>query len=885
MFTAEINRLDKEGLFPVLKGQEPESEHFDAIRQRMWVLEHPYAGTLDTTIMYGKWVGDATHFQYIDYDINNWYWLPDAKYHPGDPIVKYRWGPSAGEVDIFIFRGEAKGVVLNANPPVMGGQINNMWLLGTDPNKYAHWNKGAGRPDIGAPERWRFVHHGWTEEEGWEYGYWEAWKDYPLHTNPYEQIPHIKSSIGTQARHYPVEKDRSDISQELWTVWKRKYQDTFIGTEPDITWWYHHFSPDIISEYVKGQSEPMDSLQVGPDWRDHKHNLSYQDRIQHLIEHNYGYVTPVDDFWKKNWQYWHYYGIEIDQDFIIAGCPNKHPNYVNGAGVWVEYNPPYGMYSEGNSVLHLSDGYFYRCIQDMPYASREPGVHPDWEDFWIKDTLWQPNHIFTDPYYVQYSDYLHRCNSSAFEKVLKDIGKYDWYWDPNGTVPWWMYQNHYYYLTLEMAEPGVGYGPLAFTKHPLPRGCWRRIWRYTQSWDERRDPNTGEFIRTQKSRFGKEIDIDGKQVSMMWPGEYGNPPGYDNDILRYFSYDGGIHYNMWYFRHVITQQQYDMIEQPSGWEWQYTQYYCVVDVEELFRQAYKANPNIERKIAERHDPITTQWTRKLNKATDLMEDVEEPIFELYANLVNDMKDAIAELKYLRKSSTQTVTQLYTYTNTNQYSSGLEAYAKRNNLELYAEYSKGATPFNVGKHGFVCYYSEAHIQHGPWDVTLPANCTYKSYGSIKIKTADYDFPASFGGYAMVRVKYRKYCHVYGAPYIIEDMPIGFNEIILTDPRANPYDAYPLPWLTAYVPLSMELFEWVYNATSQVWEYQIECITKHLGDWPPEEYFDRVYADHDWWIWSKIMEMGFAVDEDLIFCLDFDEYLLSVFEQDPTNLIEV
>jgi hypothetical protein len=882
----EVNKLDDVDLFPIIKGEEPQAKHFAAIRERMWVLDHPSAGSIDTTIMFGKWVGDATTFQYVDYNYSNWHWLPDAKFHPGDPTVKFRWGPNVNDVDIFIFMGTTKGVVLNANPPVVGGQINSLWKLGVDPNKYSHWNKGAGRPDIKADDRWIFQHHGWTEQDGWEFGIWEAWKEYPIHTDPFEQVPHIKWSGGQKARHRPVEKDKDDITQVMYTLFARQYQDGYIGTEPNLTPWWHKFQPNRISEYTPGDSNPIDSIQVGPniDYRDIGFNAAYQDRIKHLIEHNFWYVREVDDFFIKRWQHWNMYGTEIEQVTpSTAGCPNTHPNYCTGKLVWTEYNPPYGMYYEGDSVIHLGTGYFYRCIQDMPPPTYEvePGVDAGWEDYWIQDTLYQPNFIFTDPYFVQYSDYLHCCNSSAFEKVLKDIGKFDWYWDPNATMPWWMYQQHYWLMTQHLAEPANGHDIEAIRRYPKPRGCWRRVWRYTQNWDERRDPTTGKYYRTQLSRFGKEIDIDGKMVSMMWPGELGNPPGYDLQ-LTYHSYEGGLNYNMWYYRHIIDQATYDFMERPASWSWQYTQHYVVVDVEELFRQAYRARPNVELRIAERHDPLTTQWTQKLNPVTKLTEWMEEPIFELYADMINDMRDAIAELKYLRKESSKSVTQEYYYIQENQFGDPLAAYEAGKTNTLYNEYS--LTQFGVGLEGFVCWYSEAHIQYGPWDVTLPGQSMHKSLGRVKIWTADYDFPASLSAIAMIRVKYRCY-GFFSLFHIVDDIKLGFGDLILEDARRPKSGEGQLPWKCAYLPLGTPNFDWVYNATDQVWEFQWECKTELLESWPPDEYFKDPYSDAEWRMWTKKLELDFVVDDDLIFKLDFDKYLESVFRQDPTNLLEV
>lgn len=883
MYIVNDNKIDSD-IFPLTKGQEIQSVHFKAMRERMWLVEHPYADKIDTTIEYGKWVGDETNFEYVDYDINNWAgWNPGTIYHPGWPIVKYRWGLGVDEVDIFVFKGTGNGDIVSANPPVVGGKLNGLWLLSVDPNKYSHWNFNAGRPDIDADNRWIISQHGWDDPafggEGWLYGLWKAYQELPTDTDPYEQIPYVKESSVIRARHKPVEYKRNHISTKLQTQTRRMFNNGYVGIVPNHTWWYDHFFPDTVSEYIRLNGDPIDSIQRGPDYREPKKNLSFQDRIQHWFEQNYNYIVPVDAFWILNWKYWTFYGLNMDQDHD-EGCVNPMYNYANGRGAWQPYGPPlYSTYDAGESVLH--NEWFWCCIQDTPYSSIEPGVHADWEDYWVKDILYQPDFVSTTPLYVQYSDYLHCCNSSAFEKGLKDIGHYDWYWDEKyPAVPWFMYQGHYYWRTMEQADPGVGHIQTAFKRWPPPRGCWRRVWRHIMQWNNDRDAS-GQY-RNQRSRFGKEIDIDGKMVSMFWPGEMGNPPGYDEQ-LTYWGYAYNIHYNFWWYRHIITQQYYNQIEQPVGEEWKYNQHYVVVDVEELFRQAYRSNSSVESRIAERHDPQTTDWIEVLNEQTGLMEPEEVPNFELHHDLVNDMRDMVSLLKYLRNPKSKTVKHKVEYTHKQNYPSGIAAYQAGKQLELYEEF--GTTQHTVGYMGFACWYSNPRYNYSPWDETLPGQSCWRNNSEVTLISDKQDIPGNIVGAAMIRVQYRKW-GVRSLFHVQEGCRVGFKDIILEDNRPYPGPVPdPLTWKAAYIGLESSDFKWEYNEVSEEWEYRCSFQTRLIDDWPPEAYFGGTYTYAEWRIWQRMLELKWDIDNDCVFLIDFDGYSDDVFAQDKTNIIEV
>jgi hypothetical protein len=871
--TVDLYTVDK---WPLKKLDEIEALHFNEIRRHMWLAEHPYAGNQDVMIMYGKWVGSASEFKYVPYDYGNWAtsWESETDYHYGLPIVLFKWGSGDDQIDLFIWNSVGSKDVLKANPPVLAGQvINPRWYLFPNPNIYSHWNKNAGRPDIGADGRYFISQHGWDPPPGgvgWMFGTWKAYQELPIQVDPWKQVPRVKDIRGDRERHFPVEYHKEDVTTIPDPTHIRSFQDGSIGAPP--TYWPHNLIPSKIDEYVRLNGDPMDSMQVGDDYRTYKKNMSHQDRIHHLISQNYFYKVEVDDFWKKAWNRWCMYGVDMNPTYDF-GCANSMYDYANNAGIqWLPYvSPHWSTYYIGNAVWHAS--FLWRCIKDTG-GTVEPGVHADWEDYWVKTDLHQPDFVDSDPIYVQFSDYLHHCNSSAFEKVLKDIGEYDWYFDTDyPAMPWWMYQNYYYLMMLEESDPGVGHKEDAEQRWPRPRGCWRRIWRYTQAW------NTA---RNQCSRFGKEIDIDGKMVSMMWPGELGNPPGYDLQLQYHGTHANGTTYDAWFYQHLITQQEFDNMQTPVGEEWKYNQYYVVVPVEDMFKQAYRNNPAVERFIRERHDPQTTHWENYYNPGTGLFEWREYPIYEIYADMVNDMKEALLQLNFVASTKTKEIARLYWGSDQDSdFSDPVAAYRYGKAGPDYEV--QGSGPFPVGYSGYVYDGSVPPDRYWAFYSSGWGLETAKSLGRVTIITQDQDFPSSIAGSAMIRVRYKTtYTSNQVSTEVIDDCKIGFGDIFLQDSR-RPTGAGDLTWKTAYLPLTAADFNWVYNATSEEWEYKCEHITNLLQDWPPESHFEEPYP-LECKGWSMALTIDFSVNEDLILKIDFNGYDETVFAWDPYNYIE-
>lgn len=877
MSTVELYDPD---IWPLASGEEPSSEHFEAIRRHIWLLENPCAGNLDTTILYGKWVGDASNFEYVEYNIHNWKgWNPGTDYHYGSPIVKYRWGPGTDEVDIFVFfADDTPGDKLDGQPPIIGGQLNkNYWLLSVDPNKYAHFNKNAGRPDIGADARWIVSQHGYKappDGPGWMYGYWEAWRELPTHTDPFEQIPHIKQAGIDEARHSPVEQRRNQITQDIRPVMERTYQNGYVGIVPNHTWWVHHDEQEKVSEYVYKSGEPVGSSQIGPSYKDPKYNRAFQDRALHCIEKNYGYLRAVDTEWKQTFNYWSTWGQNLDPDHD-GGCPNIE-NYAQ------TYRGSFTVgqnYDKGEIVYH--NLYWWRCIQDLKnaQASEAPG-EPGGADYWAKPRH-QPDYISGDPIYVQFASYLFNCNSSAFEKVLKDIGHYDWYWDDRGKGgfpedPWWLYQKHYYWMTMHKSDPNAGHNITAMKRYPLPSGCWRRVWRHTMCWDDDRDVG-------QKARLGKIIDIDGEKVSMMWPGDLGPPPGYD-EIENYTGELDGYHYNYRLKALIITRENYDNMD-PD-----YKQYFIPEDrlpvsgksIEQVFRDSYRTRKNsIESRLKARHDPLATEWWQD----PETSELKEFPVFEIKADLVNDIKAALEQLTLLRQENTVSEQSYISSAQDGEFSTALAAY-DAGIAECEAETNVTATASfygDVGYVGLVRYDPAPSAHYSPKGSVSINYQTEKAWVEVTVtKAAGICFPATSVGTLIFDIL----ASAYGA-----DVPcsIGVPGVFSFKPPALDNK-----WYRAYIGQIPMSCEWEHDGAGDLptdWNLKCKFRIVPAEDWPDKALFNfDGPSDYpggggvDRYVQTSV-DVTTGSNVGMAWQINLDGFDDSVFEQDRTNYIEV
>jgi hypothetical protein len=204
-------------------------------------------------------------------------------------------------------------------------------------------------------------------------------------------------------------------------------------------------------------------------------------------------------------------------------------------------------HSEGGAPT----GNKYICMQGYYNPSVGLGDAP----YWSSD-FYKPDIFSAHPEWCGYGDDLLGVNGSGFEGMLADYGQYDWYWCSiaDGNHPWWP---HWLIHLLEDY-------PESFPEIYRPIGCWRRMFKYT-------------FGRPKKGN-GEEIE-----VWKIWPGEEGDPPGYDPDAAR---------------KIMVTQASYSEILGGDSWEW------CVAPTNAQIQSAWNAlDPDVKAAVTKRHTHI------------------------------------------------------------------------------------------------------------------------------------------------------------------------------------------------------------------------------------------------------------------------------------------
>jgi len=201
------------------------------------------------------------------------------------------------------------------------------------------------------------------------------------------------------------------------------------------------------------------------------------------------------------------YGVETKNKYISQNPGTQWPrDYEAKYRKITEYvmelgEPDAGVDNQYGLDPKMCEAYQDRAIRTCEHETRYlTEVDQTYIDAWTKREggEW--------PVYDRFGARFFCCNGSAFEKVLKNIGHYDWWWD-----------SAYPYIPKALKDLRDAEGPANW---PLPCGCWRRTWRHSM----------------------------GRVGALMWPGESG-PPEYHPD-----------HWS-------VTQQVYDTI--PGGNQHEY----------------------------------------------------------------------------------------------------------------------------------------------------------------------------------------------------------------------------------------------------------------------------------------------------------------------------
>lgn len=456
--------------WPAAKGKERGYRFFEDIRRLIFLLENPAAGNFDVNRIYGKSLdGDIT---YVPYDENNWAGSWDGYAPPNlakEGWVKVVYKDHTGAEDIYVNYKKMSEADLDEHPPIKSdGKLDTRyWRLGVNPNYYCHYNQNAGKPEINADGRHFVIYHAGSET----YGFLpyvcdlQAHKWLPRHTHPYRQVAPVKYKSGEVKQRrdpalYGVETKNKYISQNLGAQWPRDYEAKYRK----------------ITEYVMELGEP-DAGIANQYGHDPKMCEAYQDRAIRTMEHETRYLG------------------EVDQEYAAAWTKRQGTEWTGGG---TSYKDGTTQWTVAASIVYppggAADGTRYLCIKSH---LSDVGNQPPDPEFWTTPA-YRPDLCIHQPVYERLGERFFCCNGSAFEKTLKNIGHYDWWWDP--AFP---------YVPKALKDLRDDDGPADW---PLPCGCWRRTWRHSM----------------------------GRVSAIMWPGE-SEPPEYYPD-----------HWS-------VTQQVYDTI--------------------------------------------------------------------------------------------------------------------------------------------------------------------------------------------------------------------------------------------------------------------------------------------------------------------------------------
>lgn len=859
LFDVPICSWEK-GNWPVAKGDELTSALAEDLRRRIFLARNLGAGDIDIARSYGLSVdNDPEEPTWIPFTAANWEaaWAglddPEIDIIPGQYIVCFE---DAGEVvDLYINKEGMTGEDFVDAPPITGGgMLDSHWLLYPNPNKYHHFDKNAGRLEIGASQRYFVKYHPAVVECGIS-AYTciaPAYKWYPKQTDPLEQLVPLKAGGQVTRRLDPllrkVEIKRDYISQAPWTKWDRTR--IVADTYPD----HVCTKAKRVNEYVLANGDPKDYLSpaeaatYGQDYSDPLLGEDFQSQAIHVCEFQDNFSKEVDELWIKNWVHFHYNVIwETDV-------------------TWARGKIVYLAEYDTSPATYIMDA-FYSCIQGhtsiagTPEDEKKPGTD-EGNAYWAtpafqptlfgNSTSYCPAHIeycrlkeLDDQETAGYGNYkidrseFFDCNGSAFELLLKYIDDenpcYDWYFDTEHPfVPGWMYHEHY-------KSPGG-----QPTLYPLPRGCWRRTWRHSQS-------------KPCHSVTGVPF--------LMWPGELGDPPGYWEGRGYYGA--GEDDWNIMLKRFIITQDDYDLLT-----EW-FEFLYRVVDVEDLYEDAIVGYDDEIERMNKRHEPAQT-----INKAygEDEVESIEQ--FEIHHNLINDMRQVLGQLNLVYSAKT-------IYCNTYYHGPTDIIYGS----DPGALYQAGKA---VAESDLILKTLSDECDYRPkiyWDAGREEWATYYVgewlHKRLLVYTVASVYAPDLGGYGgeLPIVNRDSAAFVMNFPYIYSDGGLETNDgaQIGVDPLSVTPDSDVTDWKYKFLKFPLLERVWEYDGGADTWYLREYYEVGPHNDWPPESYFEEGGLS-----WSRAVGgawmSGYTVghNSELI---DYEAYPESVFELDELNFIEV
>jgi len=854
----------EKGEWPVNRADEIDSAHLEDIRKRIFLIRQPDAGFIDLVRGYGKQIWTGSERQFVPYTRFNWAnWDTSKLYRPGKITVLFRGAD--GVEDLYINMAEMTGATVNKHPPLRAdGTLDAHWRLAENPNLYATYAYNADRPEINAGGRWDVRYY---EKPGppnpcnfQEYVYWcrtRAWL--PRQVDPSSQLSPIRygKSGPLHKRYQHVEICKDIIANRLQTEWDMTDNDDSC-TRPQRT------SEYILSDGVpwKGDCDDPDSEcnRSNQCPQDPKLNGSYQAHIIHIVESQGSkYLKKVDAEWIATWT-----ALQPKLLWTLSY------NYAVGDIVYKE--------TPDDEILYVAK------VAHTSSATNEPGEGENWQEYWATPA-YNPEYIRSHPVYVELGrkastqpetsySWMWGCNDSAFELCLRDLGKnesvyptwaadhglyykgevvqygdsckrclveheshpdrspdnaafwgkvvqYDWWWDTaHPAIPYWLRKKR------ENENPG---------DWPLPRGCWRRTWKHSP----------------------------GRLGDLMWPGEYGDPPGYEP------------------MKFIVSPAVYAQIPVANR------KYYACPDVEALHAAAY--GDSAERLIAKRHDPVHTRHIRYYDEKAGQSKWAHHPVYELHHDIVNDMRNVLLQLRIVDTSGLEitagSAAQQDDIAFWNQFSTAKDAYCAGRagvladeptygeisgyqnygygtgvQYELTAPYYSPCSPtyYNMWRQHFYLDVAKAIGSDGPLEIDEPMGIS-----NLLVRVAYKGEPE---GYPIL-TSFTRGCE------------IGFGDLII---YAEPGAAERIGYTRCFFADGEDY--WWYDSSESCWKYTCYFDSHLLTPWPePNEFLPE--RDTLLGIATAVDAAGDDMDRWCVLEIDWDKVPESVFEDDPNNFVQI
>lgn len=445
--------------WPLSCDSEIEAEHFNDIRKLIYLLDHPRAGW-DNNTPFDNSSWEAP----FDLDLSaghedSWETFFDGNdvLAPGYHVVI----ETGGWKEAFILIKAASKNTLKNSKPLSGssgswtGLNTTYWRLGFDWTSYEDFDYCAGRDDLPGDggtfrKRWRVVGFAKAYLVDPD-GYWDYrcpnYYILPRQVDNMRQKHPLKDGEGTITRQCePLELGpitRKYITQLMSGNWDTTMADGPADGYGVQSGWRPNCYSRIPTGFAVSQGDCCD---VG------------------------GTITERDEgdgsIKNSNWQstYCNKLICEAYQDRIIQ-CLSLH---------------------ERNYYFDCDDEYeeFWNDVynNDLTLIGLPCGLDPDCND------EYDPENIKGQPVWDAAYDLFFQCNESGFEKVLKELGHFDWIWDTtHPAYPEWLLNKRD-----EWKDDGKSDGWIN-ARLPLPEGCWRRVWKWSfggLGWESRINNDT-----------------------------------------------------------------------------------------------------------------------------------------------------------------------------------------------------------------------------------------------------------------------------------------------------------------------------------------------------------------------------------------------------------